>query len=556
MSTNYDFWSADGDIMADIFGTYNYGYNEYNQYTPKKCTITEITDEDFEDYFEEDDINVEELSKAFDNVIEDWKIKMEVIIGEGLKKLRKSHKERKLMMKYLPGDRKVFAAKQAIAKDWKIDFQKGFGTTHKKLEKLAAEKAKEVEGVVKTDAREPHINKYKKQVVNINLRSNQESAYGNLKELIQQLDKMINTVQSDISPTVHSIPIYSKEARGQVLPAYNNQWLDLQRSLLQDGNRQSFLDVLEDFKIKYNQDKVIKKSTKSRVEGTNVAMAQKRMLERKMTKKAVTESKHVLKQFKKNGKEHFLIVKKKAENSPDMEDIFSDWKPNLVDVHEQRRQAALVARKNRTRKLSNRALRKELVKEIEEEEKNKPMSYSDILKKNLKAPMEDIFEAWRDYLQELDEIVRNDSRTSFCKDESVESILETAQSYQQELQYCGQPTVLSTPTSKAGKKKVGFEKEVIFASWRHNLSNPNECCYAEDVKNQTDLFQAENYFASWKRNLKDDSPVADLDFDPESILEDWIHNFEGPKMDKQESNKMLKNKQRNQRRSKKNNKQQ
>jgi len=558
-TTNYDFWSADGDIMADIFGSYNYGYNEYNQYTPKKCTITEITDDDFEDYFEEDDINVEELSKAFDNVIEDWKIKMEVIIGEGLKKLRKSHKERKLMMKYLPGDRKIFAAKQAIAKDWKIDFQKGFGTTHKKLEKLAAEKAKEVEGVVKTDAREPHINKYKKQVVNINLRSNQESAYGNLKELIQQLDKMINTVQSDISPTVHSIPIYSKEARGQVLPAYNNQWLDLQRSLLQDGNRQSFLDVLEDFKIKYNQDKIIKKSTKSRVEGTNVAQAQKRMLERKLNKKAVTESKHVLKQFKKNGKEHFLIVKKKIENSPDMEDIFADWKPNLVDVHEQRRQAALVARKNRTRKLSNRALRKELVKEIEEEEKNKPMSYSDILKKNLKAPMEDIFEAWRDYLQELDEIVRNDSRTSFCKDESVESIMETAQSYQQELQYCGQPTILSTPTSKGGKKKAGFDKEVIFASWRHNLSNPNEsgCSYVKNhlmIKN--DLFQAENYFASWKRNLKDDIPVADSEFDPESILEDWIHNFEGPKMDKQESNKMLKNKQRNQRRSKKNNKQQ
>ena len=65
--------------------------------------------------------------------------------------------------------------------------------------------------------------------------------------------------------------------------------------------------------------------------------------------------------------------------------------------------------------MSNRALRKELVKEIEEAEKKKPMSYSDILKRNLKAPMEDIFEAWRDYLQELDEIVRNDSRTSFCK---------------------------------------------------------------------------------------------------------------------------------------------
>ena len=40
-------------------------------------------------------------------------------------------------MKYLPGDRRINAAKKDIAKDWKIDFQKGFGTTHKKLEKLA-----------------------------------------------------------------------------------------------------------------------------------------------------------------------------------------------------------------------------------------------------------------------------------------------------------------------------------------------------------------------------------------------------------------------------------
>jgi len=554
MSATYDFCKADEDIISDVFGTYNYGYNDFVYETPKKCTITEIIDDDFEDFFEHDDINVDDLSKAFDNVIEDWKIKMEVIIGEGLKRLRKSHKERKLMMKYLPGDRKVFAAKQDIAKNWKIDFQKGFGTTHKKLEKLAAEKAREVENVVKTDYKEPQINKYKKQVVNIDLRTNnQESAYGNLKELIRQLDTMVNAVQSDVSPTMHSIPIYSKEARGQVLPAYNNQWLDLKRSLLYDNNRQSFLDILEDFKIKYSPEapKAIKKVTKSRVEGTNVVMAQKRMLERKMNKKAASEStKHVLKQFKKNGKEHFLVVKKKTESLPDMEDIFADWKPNLVDAHEQRKQAAINARKQRTRKLSNRAMRKELVKEIEEAENKKPMSYSDALKKNLKAPMEDIFEAWRDYLQELDEIVRSDSRTSFCKGESVESILETAESYQQELQYCGQPTVFTTPPSKANKK-LGLQKEVIFASWRHNFSNPNEVSY---VKN--DSFQAENYFASWKRNLKQDLPVADSDIDPESILEDWVHNFEGPKMDKQDSNKMLKNKQRNQRRSKKNNKQQ
>ena len=52
-------------------------------------------------------------------------------------------------MKYLPGNKKVQAAKEDIVKDWKIDFQKSFGTTHKKLEKLAAEKTKQVEGLAK-----------------------------------------------------------------------------------------------------------------------------------------------------------------------------------------------------------------------------------------------------------------------------------------------------------------------------------------------------------------------------------------------------------------------
>lgn len=46
-------------------------------------------------------------------------------------------------MKYLPGDKKLREAKIDIAKEWKIDFQKAFGTTHKKLEKLAGDKTKE-----------------------------------------------------------------------------------------------------------------------------------------------------------------------------------------------------------------------------------------------------------------------------------------------------------------------------------------------------------------------------------------------------------------------------
>ena len=156
------------------------------------------------------------------------------------------------MMKYLPGNKKVQAAKEDIVKDWKIDFQKSFGTTHKKLEKLASEKTKEVEGVAKVTAKKD-FNRNKKKVIKIDMKANPESTYGNLKQLIQDLDKMVN--MSTPSPTLHSIPIYSKEARGQILPAYSNQWLDLQRSMLQDKDifatteKQSFMDVLEDFKV-------------------------------------------------------------------------------------------------------------------------------------------------------------------------------------------------------------------------------------------------------------------------------------------------------------------
>jgi len=303
------------------------------------------------------------------------------------------------------------------------------------------------------------------------------------------------------------------------------------------------MDVLEDFKVRYNQDKIPKKvSAKSRVEESNAVNAQKRMLERKFNK--FGNSQHqLLKQYKKNGKEHFLIVKKKDQM--EVEDIFQDWNNNLVDVFEQRRLAADAARNNRKRKLSNRALRKELLKEINEAENNKPMSYSDIVKKNLKMPMEDIFEAWRDYLRELDDILSNDSRTSFSKgDEEAEDILESAKCYQTQLMYCGQPTIKSA--SKQQKPK--YEKENFFAAWRHNFADAND--YSSNFRQQ-EKYQSENYFAAWKFNLNDEllNSKGDLELEAEAIFEDWAHNLDH-KLGRRDS-RMLKNKQRQQRRSKK-----
>jgi len=255
----------------------------------------------------------------------------------------------------------------------------------------------------------------------------------------------------------------------------------------------------------------------------------------------------VLKEFKKNGENRCLVVRKKPGLPKivlDVEDIFRDWRPNLEDIFEQRQKAALAARGNRKRKLSNRALRKELLREIDEEEKKRPVSYADALKKNLKAPMEDIFEAWRDYLQELDEILSNDSRTSFCKGDSMEDILSSADCYQKELANCGQPTVKTVVKNE----KPNYAKETVFASWRHNLYTPADGQEYKEAK-----YQAENIFAAWKYNLKTPEALGQNE-EVEDIFEAWLGHLNQAeqvehKMSRNEE-KMLKNKQRQQRRSK------
>lgn len=113
----------------------------------------------------------------------------------------------------------------------------------------------------------------------------------------------------------------------------------------------------------------MKKTSGARLDQTNAIKAQTRMLERKFKKEE-----HLLKQFKKNGQDRFLIIKKKMSNDDDKvsneqpADYFKDWKYNLDSEFEQRKKAAIAARKTTTRKLSNRALRKELIKAIGKKE--------------------------------------------------------------------------------------------------------------------------------------------------------------------------------------------
>ena len=81
----------------------------------RKVTITEIEDEKEWNWpdpatLEEgkNDIIIEkttdEIFDELDNVVQDWKKKLEFVVADGLKKIKRSTKEKKTMMKYLPGD--------------------------------------------------------------------------------------------------------------------------------------------------------------------------------------------------------------------------------------------------------------------------------------------------------------------------------------------------------------------------------------------------------------------------------------------------------------------
>ena len=44
------------------------------------------------------------MFNELDGLVADWKKRLEFIVADGLKKIKRSTKEKKTMMKYLPGD--------------------------------------------------------------------------------------------------------------------------------------------------------------------------------------------------------------------------------------------------------------------------------------------------------------------------------------------------------------------------------------------------------------------------------------------------------------------
>merc|ERR1712203_963666 len=113
---------------------------------------------------------------------------------------------------------------------------------------------------------------------------------------------------------------------------------------------------------------------------------------------------------------------------------------------------------------------------------------------------------------------------------------------------------------------MNYDKEIFFASWRHNLQSSN-------LENENNLaendyfsknYEAENHFSKWKHNLREYETIEEMAEEDsmeqvEDIFEDWIYNFHANELSRStsgagggnSSKQMLKNKQRQQRRSKK-----
>merc|ERR1719331_3613252 len=362
------------------------------------------------------------------------------------------------MMKHLPGDSVqkgsgvLVKAKEEILNDWKKEVARTVKDTHNKLNDLGTTKVKDVvivsEGILKkagakTEKKAAADKNSNKAVV--------KDAYLDLKKLMRELDTLYQNYNFS-KMNFDRVPIYTaaKNNHKEIARPMNKPfpwWKPmctladmsempktsavefLQKEagvaeILQDfiQDQAPYKSLLEEWFNAQNSQKrtmqlkaLAKKEVKTPRRGSNSIMRMKERKEQRQMKQ------YQLKEIENNGEKRYLVVKKKTKNTIDeVEDIFADWNKNFSLIKRPR------SSKPRQRKLSHRQERRELPKSVEEEATPiGPMTYAEMLRRGLKKPseqemMEDIFQNWTNFLDELTEIrdpqQRKSSRAS-CVDE-------------------------------------------------------------------------------------------------------------------------------------------
>jgi len=517
----------------------------------RKVTITEI--EDGQDWSWPDPGNIEEdrsedideviiekttdeVFAALEDVVTDWKIKLEVVVGDGLKKIKKASREKKAMMKHLPGDDVqkgsgvLVKAKEEILNDWKKEVAKTVKDTHNKLNDLGTTKVKDVvivsESILKKAGAKPE-----KKALAKNSKAVVKDAYLDLKKLMRELDTLYQNYNFS-KMNFDKVPIYTAANKNnkEIARPMNKPFpwwkpmctladmADMPRKsaveflqketavaeILQDfiQDQAPYKSLLEEWFNSQNSQKRIVPKTSSKREvktprrGSNSIMRMKERKEQRQMKQ------YQLKEFENNGEKRYLVIKKKTKNTMDeVEDIFADWNKNFSIIKRPR------SSKPRQRKLSHRQERKELLKSVEEEANPiGPLTYAEMLRRGLKKPsqqemMEDIFQNWTNFLDELTEIrdpQRKNSKASVdeldffkvwkhnlhvpaARMEDVDIIATTHPSLLPGLD-CGQPTVKMAVKKEISPQQSAATKMPSVTSTKKKVKSPPGFSSKQNVK--------------------------------------------------------------------------
>jgi len=554
----------------------------------RRVTLTELTDEEVENdddwLMVSDDSNSDndewmssdEIFRTLDEAVQDWKVKLELAIGDGLKKLRKATKDNKMKMKYLPGERcgnkRLSPAKNSIVKEWNDEFDCAIRGVQSKLDKLARDKLTEVNTLCQEKLMakaahgglvirgSPKKNKLESKKKFIDCRETGKKSgggdgnYGALKQMVRELDRMVAaTATTNPVDMNRSVPIYnmagnngnSQAGAKVVATPYEFPFQKYLKYLKQQQNSgvgsprqnpRAKIDINQFMAHNLNQarrvnSKPIRKQSpvkqpakvapmkKDLKRETSAAMRHEKMKERRQRRKkgeATITNQGTGFSYRLRqysvNGEEHTIIVRKKIHT-EQEEVEDIFKQWSYNLDAERR----AKRAARVRKLSHRAQRKEFLRVNSYPQVTGPSSYADVLKKNLKfrpnyIPVEDVMEAWKDCLLEQEDKENGGAANA-----------------------CGQPTVKVARTSvsvatgsQKRRRRRPLQPENYFAGWRFNFEDKD--FLPRRLPKLGRNYQAEEYFRDWKKNfyakeadyVKKIRPLEKL---PENIFNDWLHNF-------------------------------
>merc|ERR1711953_1176595 len=468
----------------------------------RKVTITEIENDQEWNWpdpgsFEEQETpeviakTTDEVFDELEDVVQDWKKKLEVIVADGLKTIKKTTKEKKTMMKYLPGDSLIggssatLRARAQILSEWRDDINKAITATHQKLNELGNGKVKETAQVVNgiSPLEEEQAEENECTTVSLDF----ETLMRDLDVLYQKYNIMNNAnkvpiynVQKNLFkipdapfPWWKPIGTYAQLLSSPSLPQFTCPSISSEKnnnilSLLQDfvSDQKSQKSIMQEWK-KLEDGK--KKSAGGKKETRRGRDSVQKMKERREIRKY---KQFLLREIERKGETHYYVMKKEVSEPVtigEVEDIFADWNRNFAELKKQK------PIRPRVRKISHRAERKEMIKEELKRDFQGPLTYSQMLRKNLKIKVdgpavEELFGPWMKNAEKMyaplkatnaADVVEVFNNWNFVFKEAATSPPSLASLE------CGQPTVLRAPkgtektrlvAAKQNGKKQSIEK--------------------------------------------------------------------------------------------------